>query len=255
MSTHDIPRQPSGQPTGGQFAETSKPSSGLALAGDDSPGTCLQCGGPTEIDSGEVSYHLSEDGEFDYAADADHVALSDNGLQATTVAAHPSWAPEEVDRFVDRGSDWLLDALERFPVDEPEVEYTRYPIVAGEHITETPVHPEDVGGQWAPGDVERLEGEFRQFVEQNSHLIDAAMRQRPKWYGDSPSKFARDFMLSRTAGSEGFAQRNLYQVGTDLHEAASAYPDVRPQFDEEEGLVRIVEVPKSTNPYRPYFGT
>lgn len=32
MSTHDITRQPSGQPTGGQFAETSKPASGVNLS-------------------------------------------------------------------------------------------------------------------------------------------------------------------------------------------------------------------------------
>lgn len=44
-----------------------------ALDGD----TCFDCGGEVVIDENGVSNHLTPDGDIDFDADADHVALSD----------------------------------------------------------------------------------------------------------------------------------------------------------------------------------
>ena len=79
MSTHaqDRARQPKSRPTGGEFAETTRPASGIALAGSHEAGACLTCAQPTETDANGVTYHLTLDGEYDHEADADHVALPD----------------------------------------------------------------------------------------------------------------------------------------------------------------------------------
>ena len=42
--------------------------------------TCAECGEPMLVEEGtEVSHHVTEDGDIDYQADADHVAIDDDG--------------------------------------------------------------------------------------------------------------------------------------------------------------------------------
>lgn len=248
MSTniHTRARQPQGRPTGGQFAEETKAASGIALDASGQAPACATCDQPTETGVDGSVRHLTLGGQYDHDADTDHEALVE--------ADHPTWSGQQVEDFVESTSDHLVGALDRFEVAEREVDYVFYPTITGDHEQDERFYPDDVDGDYDEDAIERLRQEYSRFVTDHSHLIDAALRLRPDLYGQRKAKVAEDFMASRTRGTgEGFAYRSMGRVGERLHAAADAYPDVRPRYDHEDGVIDILEVPKGTNPHQPYL--
>lgn len=71
-------RRPAGTSAGGQFAPGAHPESGVTLDVAEVPRSCYECGAGASVDENGVSNHLDADGNIDYDADAEHVAIPDD---------------------------------------------------------------------------------------------------------------------------------------------------------------------------------